>query len=89
MIEGLSKLIVIYFIVIIILQWLINDFMDYLRQWEAEVESRKDLTKSERNKMILPKETIDGLKMTGMHKVHVHVSKLYMEVIKIILYIQF
>ena len=47
------------------LQWLIDDFLEYLKEWETEVDGRKDLKKSERNKMILSRETLDGLKMTG------------------------
>ena len=47
-------------------QWLQYDFLGYLRSWEMSVASRTDLTQSERNKMLLSRETIDGFKLTGV-----------------------
>lgn len=49
------------------LQWLIDVFLAYLDEWEASVKARKDhdFTKGEKCKMLLSKETLLGIKMTG------------------------
>lgn len=48
-----------------LLQWLTDDFLGYFKEWEKEVDSRRDLKQSEKNKMIITRETLGGLKMTG------------------------
>ena len=39
--------------------------MKYFAEWEKSVDERKDLTKAERAKMLLSRETITGLQITG------------------------
>lgn len=46
-------------------QWLNNDFLGYLHEWESQVGMQRDLSKSEKSKLLLSKETRDGLKITG------------------------
>ena len=51
-------------------QWLQEDFMGYLQEWESSVQEREgDFTQAERNKMQLSHETLQGLKITGTHYV--------------------
>ena len=45
--------------------WLKNEFLGYFDKWEDSVETTyPNLTKTERNKMLMSRQTIDGLKMT-------------------------
>lgn len=46
-------------------QWLKNDFLAYLDNWEKSVMAIKGLQKKEKNKLMLSAETKLGLKMTG------------------------
>ena len=48
----------------ILLQWLEDDFLSYLTEWESAVKD-SGLTASERRKMTLSEETLDGIKITG------------------------
>ena len=47
-------------------QWLENDFLGYLHAWEASVSSRTDVSLAERDKMCLSRETLEGLRLTGV-----------------------
>ena len=47
-------------------QWLREDFLGYLDEWEASVAARPGFSKAERNKMLLSQETLSGLRLTGM-----------------------
>ena len=47
------------------IQWLKHDFLGYLDSWEAEVQQR-DATPSEKNQMCLSRETLEGLRITGL-----------------------
>ena len=47
-------------------QWLRNDFLTYLTEWEEEMASLPGLKRSESQKMCLSKETMAGLRITGM-----------------------
>jgi hypothetical protein len=48
------------------LKWLEEDFIQYLDNWAKEVAERPgDYSKTERSKMLLSKETVEGLKITG------------------------
>ena len=51
------------------LQCLKNVFLVYLEKWEEEVnaKAKEGYSASERAKMSLSKETIDGLRMTGIY----------------------
>ena len=48
-----------------ILQWLKEDFLGYLNEWEESVEQRTGFTSSQKNMMLLSRETIEGLRTTG------------------------
>ena len=48
------------------LQWLTDVFLPYLDEWEESVDGRKGFSPSQKNMMMLSKETRDGLKLTGM-----------------------
>ena len=50
------------------MQWLKNVFLGYLKEWEDEVDAMAEegYRASDRAKMTLSKETIDGLRMTGI-----------------------
>ena len=47
------------------MQWLQNDFLTYLTEWEEEVAAIPGLKKNEMQKLCLSKETMVGLKITG------------------------
>ena len=47
-------------------QWLQNDFLGYLTEWEEEVALIPGMKQSERQKLSLSRDTIVGLKITGM-----------------------
>ena len=42
------------------------DFLSYLDQWEAEVQQRDD-TPTDKSRMCLSKETLEGLRITGYY----------------------
>ena len=45
--------------------WLKNDFIEYFNKWEDSVEEMyPGISKTDRNKMLMSRQTIDGLKMT-------------------------
>ena len=47
-------------------QWLEGDFVEYLDAWRNRVETEKSqLTRTEKNKMLIPNETLSGLYRTG------------------------
>ena len=50
-----------------IMQWLERDFLGYLDEWHASVQSRSGFTLAERKKMELSDETLSGLKLTGVY----------------------
>ena len=54
-----------YIMALILLQWLEKKFLGYLNEWEKSVEGRVEIEK-ERNKMLLSRETIEGLRMSGV-----------------------
>ena len=47
-------------------QWLFNDFLGYLGEWEAEIAEVPGLKEKERQKLCLSRETMESLKITGM-----------------------
>ena len=51
---------------LMLLQWLEKDFLGYLDEWEASVSAREGFTRAEKASMILSKETLEGLRLTGM-----------------------
>lgn len=50
----------------ILLQWLENDFLSYLKEWDESV-SAKDLSASDMARMCISRETLEGLRFTGEH----------------------
>ena len=48
-----------------IMQWLQKDFLGYFRDWEETVCCRKGYSKDEQNRMMLSRETLYGIRMTG------------------------
>ena len=51
-------------------QWLEEDFIGYLDQWEESVHSLDGMSKTQKNKMLLSPETRLGLRITGKIIVH-------------------
>ena len=49
-----------------ILQWLEKDFLGYLAEWDEMIQCRENFTAAEKKKMTLSKDTLDGLRMTGV-----------------------
>ena len=47
-------------------QWLEEEFMGYLQDWEKSVRGRRECTKSEQLMMLLSAETRLGIEITGM-----------------------
>ena len=47
------------------LQWLQEDFLAYLRDWEESVSQRTEYTVKEKGKMLLSAETRYGIEVTG------------------------
>ena len=47
-------------------QWLSEDFLLYLREWEESVEARGDVSDAEKPVMLLSAQILCGLKMTGI-----------------------
>ena len=48
------------------LQWLEHDFLDYLDEWEASAQAAENLSDAEKNKLCISRETLEGLRMTGL-----------------------
>ena len=48
-----------------VIQWLEEEFLQWLDEWQQEVEQPADRTATEKEKMIISKETLTGLRMTG------------------------
>ena len=48
-----------------LMQWLQEDFLGYLDQWESSTKDRVDLSASEKRKLLLSSETMEGLRVTG------------------------
>ena len=44
--------------------------MGYLDEWEKSVNARQGFTDAEKAMMLLSRETIEGLQMTGMNYLH-------------------
>lgn len=68
----ISRIILFY---LAILQWLLEDFLGYLDEWEENVRRRKvekvpkedkeGTKRNDKKRMLLSKETRDGIRMTG------------------------
>ena len=51
-----------------LMQWLREDFMKYLQDWQQEVNALP-VKKKERQKFCLSRETMDGMKITGKFQI--------------------
>lgn len=64
------------------MQWLLIDFLGYINEWEREIASTPGLTKKEKQKLGLNRETVQGMKITGTIKatmiIHVLYTNIYM-----------
>lgn len=49
----------------IMLQWLEEDFLGYLKEWEESVSARAGFTAKEKKNMLLSQETLLGIEVTG------------------------
>ena len=49
-----------------VILWIEKDFLDYLREWELSVAARDGFTAGEKAAMTMSRETVDGLRLTGM-----------------------
>ena len=49
------------------MQWLENDFLGHLAEWDSEVQGREEFTMAEKKIMMLSQDTLEGLCMTGTH----------------------
>ena len=48
------------------LQWLKDEFLKYLQDWEDEVNQKTGYTAGQKAKMLLSVQSLKGLRMTGM-----------------------
>jgi hypothetical protein len=48
-----------------VFQWLEKDFLGYLKEWNDSVKARSDFSDAEKTKMLLSRETLEGLHITG------------------------
>ena len=48
-----------------LIQWLEETFLGYLKEWKESVDERTGFDKKEKAKMMISRETIEGLKMAG------------------------
>lgn len=53
---------------IVFSQFLKEDFLSFLDEWETEGRTVPGLGKADRGKLCLSKATLDGLRMTGMEQ---------------------
>ena len=56
----------LYKSLVFLLQWLENDFLGYLKEWEDSVKADTGSSDGEKPKMLLSRQTIEGLVMSGM-----------------------
>ena len=68
---------------IIFPQWLEEDFLVYLDEWEASVAARPHFTDAQKKQMILSTETLLGIRRSGKSKHIFHY--LYLSIVKFLL----
>ncbi len=49
----------------VLLQWLTDDFLGYLAEWEKEIAETQGLKTKEKQRLGLSRETVQGLRITG------------------------
>ena len=45
-------------------------FLSYLHDWEEEIANKEGYNAKQRAKMLLSRETMEGLRITGIHLTH-------------------
>lgn len=48
------------------MQWLEEEFLTYLSEWETSVQEREGFSKLEKKAMLLSSETLLGIRITGI-----------------------
>ena len=46
-------------------QWLQNDFLRFLKEWEDEAMATPNMTEAQKRKLTLSQQTLEGLRITG------------------------
>lgn len=60
------------------MQWLETDFLGYLKEWEDCVNARTDVPDAQKPMMLLSRETIEGLHITGNNNVYTVCGNLWL-----------
>ena len=47
-------------------QWLREDFLAYLEEWKDSVNKREGFTAAQKQKMMLSRETVEGITISGL-----------------------
>ena len=50
----------------VLLQWLKDDFLGYLDDWENSVQKREGFSNKQKSMMLMPVETRQGIRVTGI-----------------------
>ena len=50
----------------ICVQWLADEFIPYLKEWESSVGKRSGFSSQSKSMMVVAKETRNGIKITGI-----------------------
>ena len=50
------------------MQWLKDDFLGYLQEWESSVKTMEGFEPAEKKMMLLTAETLLGIQITGILK---------------------
>ena len=58
------------YLYVIQLQWLEDEFLPYLEQWENSVKKRRGFSDKEKMLMLITKETRAGIKVTGEYNIY-------------------
>ncbi len=51
------------------MQWLLQEFLPFLNDWQQEAMATPGLTAAERKKLCLSDQTLEGLRITGKSKI--------------------
>ena len=56
----------IFYVIRSCVQWLKDEFIPYLKEWEDSVEKRNGCSPQSKSMMVLAKETCNGINITGI-----------------------
>ena len=70
MLSNLSLFFFVMFMYPVLMQWLERDFLGYLKEWEDCVNARTDVPDAQKPMMLLSRETMEGLHITGNNNVY-------------------